>query len=56
MNIEESKNKGIIAEFWDFLMKRKVWWIVPIIIMLILVAIFTIFAQSTYVSPLIYAL
>ena len=56
MNNVESGNKGIVAEFWDFLMKRKVWWIVPIVIMLILVAIFTIFAQSTYVSPFIYAL
>jgi len=50
------KNKSLLRETWDFLMERKAWWLVPIIIMLILVGILIIFGQSSAVSPFIYAL
>ena len=50
------KNKSWISELWDFLKERKAWWLTPIIIMLILVALLIIFGQSTPVSPFIYAL
>ncbi|MFH1511388.1 MAG: DUF5989 family protein [Candidatus Woesearchaeota archaeon] len=50
------KNKGLVAEFWDFLKVRKVWWLTPIIIMLLLVGIFIVFSQSSAVSPFVYAL
>jgi hypothetical protein len=49
-------NKSLIGEMWDFLKVRKVWWLTPIIIMLILVGTLVIFAQSSAVSPFIYAL
>ncbi|MFA5797407.1 MAG: DUF5989 family protein [Candidatus Woesearchaeota archaeon] len=49
-------NRSIIREIWDFLKVRKAWWLTPIIIMLIIVAILIIFAQSSPVSPFIYAL
>jgi len=51
-----AKNKFLIGEIWDFLKVRKVWWLAPIIIMLILVGILIIFGQSSAVSPFIYAL
>ena len=51
-----SKNKGLLGEAWEFLRVRKAWWLAPIILMLALVAIFIIFAQSSAVSPFIYAL
>ncbi|MEK6646849.1 MAG: DUF5989 family protein, partial [Candidatus Firestonebacteria bacterium] len=35
---------------------RKAWWITPIIIMLVLVGMLIILAQSSSVSPFIYAL
>jgi hypothetical protein len=50
------KNKSMLAEIWDFLKVRKVWWLTPIIVMLLLVAILIIFGQSTAVSPFVYAL
>jgi hypothetical protein len=50
------KNKSILAEIWDFLKVRKVWWLTPIIIMLVLVAVLIIFGQSSAVSPFVYAL
>ena len=51
-----SNNKGILIEFWNFLKVRKAWWLAPIIILLILVGILIIFAQSSAISPFIYAL
>ncbi len=50
------KNQSFFKELWDFLKERKAWWLTPIIIMLILVALLIIFGQSTPVSPFVYAL
>jgi hypothetical protein len=50
------KNKSFFRELWDFLKERKAWWLTPIIIMLLLVAILIIFGQSSAVSPFVYAL
>jgi hypothetical protein len=50
------KNKSLLVELWDFLKVRKVWWLTPIIVMLVLVAILIIFGQSSAVSPFVYAL
>jgi competence protein ComGC len=49
------KNKSLLREIWDFLMERKAWWLVPMIIMLILVGILVVLGQSSAVSPFIYA-
>ena len=51
-----AKNKGMIGEVWDYLKVRKKWWLLPIIILLVLVAILVIFGQSSALSPFIYAL
>lgn len=49
-------NKGLLHELWDFLKVRKMWWLTPIIIMLVLVGILIIFSQASSLSPFIYAL
>ena len=51
-----AKNKPFLVEVWDFLKVRKVWWLTPIIVMLLLVAILIIFGQSSAVSPFVYTL
>jgi len=51
-----SNNRSFLGELWGFLMERKAWWLIPIIVMLLLVAILIIVAQSSPVSPFIYAL
>lgn len=51
-----SKNKPLLMEIWDFLKIRKVWWLTPIIIMLILVGIIILAQSSTLLSPFIYAI
>jgi hypothetical protein len=52
----QSKNKSLFGQIWDFLKERKAWWLTPIIIMLLIVAILIIFAHSSPLSPFIYAL
>ncbi len=49
-------NSGLLVELWKFLKVRKAWWLAPVIIMLLLAGIAIIFAQSSAVSPFIYAL
>lgn len=39
-----------------FLWKRKLWWLAPIIILLIVVGVILIFGESSVISPFIYAL
>jgi len=51
-----NNNKGLLRETWVYLRLRKKWWLLPIILMLILVAVLVIFGQSSALSPLIYAL
>lgn len=50
------KNKSLLGELWDVLKVRKAWWLAPIIIMLILLAILVIFGQSNSLSPFAYTL
>ena len=53
---QQHQNRSFLGEFWDFLKVRKVWWLLPIIIMLLLVTVLILFGQSSAVSPFIYAL
>ncbi len=47
---------SIFAEFWEFLKVRKRYWLAPIIIVLVLLSLLIIFAQSSAVAPFIYTL
>ena len=47
---------AILKELWDFLNTRKRFWLAPIIIILVLLSILVIFAQSSAVAPFIYTL
>ena len=49
-----SEDTGIIKEFWDFLCENKKFWLIPILIVLLLLAI--LLCASPAVSPFIYAL
>ena len=54
--MRKMNNKNIFGELWDFLKIRKIYWLLPIIIMLILVSVLIIFSQSSALSPFVYAL
>jgi len=47
---------GILGELLVFLWKRKLWWMIPMIVVLILFALLLIFAQGSAVAPFIYTL
>ena len=49
-------NKPLLLEVLDFFRVRKVWWLLPIIIMFILVGVLIILGQSSTLSPFVYAL
>ena len=46
----------LLRDLWSFMKERKKWWLLPIIIMLVLVGILIVLAQSSPLSPFIYAL
>lgn len=46
----------VVAELMVFLWKRKLWWLIPMIIVLILFGLLLIFTQGSAVAPFIYTL
>jgi drug/metabolite transporter superfamily protein YnfA len=51
-----ANNLGIVGEFLKFLWSRKLWWLIPMVVMLLLFAFLLIFASSSGIGPLIYTL
>lgn len=51
-----SHNRTFLGQVWDFLKERKAWWLIPLIIMLVVMSLLIIFAQSSPLSSFIYAL
>ncbi len=47
---------GIVGELLVFLWKRKLWWLVPLIVVIILIALLLVFVQGSAVAPFIYTL
>lgn len=48
------ERQGLLAEFKDFIVHNKAWWMTPIIIVLIIMIAVILFAESTPVLPFIY--
>lgn len=53
--LAEEKAPGLVAEFWDFLIHNKRWWLTPIIIVLFLLGLLSFFAGSG-AAPFIYTI
>ncbi len=47
---------SILKEFWDFLKVRKRYWLAPIVLILVLLGLLIVFAESSAVAPFIYTL
>ena len=47
---------AIIKEFLSFLRERKKWWLAPIVLFLLLLGAFLIFAKGSALAPFIYSL
>ena len=47
---------SILKEIWQFLKIRKKWWLAPIIILLVLLSLLIVFAESSALAPFIYTI
>jgi hypothetical protein len=47
---------GIACELLAFLWERKLWWLIPMVTVLLLFGVLLIFAQSSAIAPFIYTL
>jgi len=49
-------NTGVVGEVLQFLWARKLWWLIPMVTVLLLFGLLLIFASSSGVAPFIYTL
>lgn len=49
-------NLGVIGEFLKFLWARKLWWLIPMVVVLMLFGFLLIFTQVTGIAPFVYTL
>ena len=47
---------GVIGELFQFLWKQKLWWLIPMMVILVLFGILLVFAQGSALAPFIYTL
>jgi competence protein ComGC len=47
---------SFLKEFWSFLKVRKRFWLLPVVVVLILIGLLVILAESSVVAPFIYTL
>jgi len=50
----ELRQRGLIGEFWDFILYNKAWWMTPIVLVILAMVVFILFAESSPVLPFIY--
>lgn len=49
-------NVGIVGQLLSFLWQRKLWWLIPMVAVLLLFGLLLIFASASGVGPFIYTL
>jgi uncharacterized membrane protein len=47
---------GIMGELLAFFWERKLWWLIPMLVVLLFFGVLMIFAQSSAIAPFIYTL
>lgn len=51
-----SSNVGIVGQLLNFLWQRKLWWLIPMVAVLLLFGLLLVFASASGVGPFIYTL
>lgn len=51
-----SANLGVVGELVSFFWERKMWWLIPMVLLLMLLAIFMVFTAASGIAPFIYTL
>jgi len=49
-----NERRSLVREFADFIVYNKAWWMTPIVLVLMLMVAFILFAESSPVLPFIY--
>ncbi len=49
-------NSGLVQEFFEFMLVRKKYWILPIVVVLFFMGLLIVFTEGSVVAPFIYAL
>jgi hypothetical protein len=49
-------NNSLVRELWLFMRVRKKWWLLPIIVVLLVMGVLLVFAQSSVLAPFIYTI
>ncbi|HYW96718.1 MAG TPA: DUF5989 family protein [Bacteroidales bacterium] len=47
---------SFVKDLWRFLVQRKLWWLIPVILFLIIIGILLIVGGNSAVAPFIYTL
>ncbi len=47
---------GTLGELLRFLWKRRLWWLIPVVVLLVLFTVLLVFAQGSAIAPFIYTL
>ena len=55
-NVKTVKSASLTRELWSFMMVRKKFWLLPIIIVMLLVGTLLVFAQGSALAPFIYTI
>ena len=50
------KKLDIVKELFAFLWKRRLWWLIPMILVFVLVGILIVFVGSSPLAPIVYPL
>ncbi len=46
----------ILKELFTFLWRRKLWWLIPLVLVVVLLGLLAVFAQTSPLAPFIYPL
>lgn len=47
---------GVLGELFSFLWERKLWWLIPMVVVLMALGLLLVFAQATGLAPFVYTL
>jgi hypothetical protein len=51
-----ASNFGVVGELFAFFWKRKLWWLLPMVTLLLIFGLLMIFASASGIGPFIYTL
>ena len=49
-------NAGVVGEIFTYLWQNKLWWLIPMVLVLLMFGVLLVFASATGIGPFIYSL